>query len=93
MEICQVHVCSAAEASSLKPPATHAPHLTWVLGGTGRLADLKLEGGLRGHCGEIDPLGCSIARVSTDLGVAKDSLVLTAARFMSPDFRVRCVRD
>lgn len=91
MEIRQAQFHGAADSASLKPLAAIEPHLVWVFGSADRLTDPALLPQLRGHFGQAQVVGCSTSGEITNAGVADDSLVVTAVRFKSPDFRVRSV--
>jgi hypothetical protein len=91
MDIAQLQCSATPNAQQLAPLAAVKPNLLIVFGSVSRMTDAALPALLREHFPDAGHAGCTTAGEIANDGVSDDSLVMTAVRFKSPDFRVASV--
>ena len=91
MDIAQLQFTATPSAQQLAPLAAIKQHMLIVFGSVARLTDAALPASLSAQFPGASHAGCTTAGEIVKDGVSDDSLVITAVRFKSPDFRVACV--
>ena len=88
MEIAQRLFQSTPDRLELQALMRIKPHLVLIFGSVARMTDPALLPQLSKNLAGVAQVGCTTSGEISATGVTDDSLVITAVRFKSPDFRI-----